>query len=441
MSKWNKGIVGIGFVAAAAAALAYWGLHHANSDDGVAKEFSAKGGDGKSSAKDDAKGGDLGGKKGGNGGPITISTVIAKKQDYPVNIGANGTVTALNIVDIRSQVTSTIAKVHIKEGQFVRQGELLFTLDSRVDEVNLAKAKAQLEKDSATLADNQRQLLRAKELFEKKFVSQSAVDSAQTVVDAQQAVVASDKQAVVSAKVALSYNHIVAPAAGRTGVINVFPGSLVQANATALPLVTITQIDPIAVSFPLPQRNLSDALESIQRKDSFVLASLPDSDVKYRGHLQFVDNQVDAASGTVKVKAVFENKQSKLWPGAFVNVQMNLKTLKDVIVIPTDAIVVGVKGNSVYTVDSENKAVQVPVVVQYAAGNQSVVSGLAEGAKVVLEGKQNLRPGAPVKERSPDDASASHAHSGKGESKSGADDKHDHKDGAAAGTNQAASAS
>jgi RND family efflux transporter MFP subunit len=337
-----------------------------------------------------------------NAPPVTVSTIIAAKRDYPVKLAASGIVSALNTVEIRPQVSSTITKVHIKEGQYVKKGELLFTLDSRADDGNLAKAQAQLDKDLATLTDLQRQLARNKDLFDKKFISQSAVDTSLTQVQAQQAVVASDKAALTSARVALGYNRIVAPAAGRTGLINVFVGSLVQPNATA-PLVTITQIDPIAVTFPLPQRSLSDALDSVTRKDSYVLASLPDEskDAKsqYKGRLQFVDNQVDAASGTIKVKAVFDNKQNKLWPGAYVNVELSVKTLKDAVVVPQESIVIGVKGSSVYVVDKDNHAQQTPVKVIYSYGNDAVVTGVDAGAKIVVEGKQNVRPNSIVKER------------------------------------------
>lgn len=334
-----------------------------------------------------------------NNKPVTVATVLAQKRDYPVKLAANGVVTALNIVEIRPQVSSTIVKVHIKEGQFVRTGDVLFTLDNRVDEVNLAKAQAQLDKEMATLGDNQRQFNRSKELFEKKFLAQSAVDSSQTIVQAQQAVVAGAKSAVAAARVGLSYTRIVAPASGRTGIISVYPGSLVQANGAAAPLVTITQMDPITISFPLPQRNLPDALESMQRHDSFVLARIPDNTTQFKGKLLFVDNAVDAASGTVKVKAVFENKEMKLWPGAYVDVELSVQTLKDAIVVPQDAIIVGARGDSVYVVDAEGKAAQRPVKVLHRFSVDAVVSGIDAGANVILEGKQNLRSGALVKER------------------------------------------
>jgi RND family efflux transporter MFP subunit len=228
------------------------------------------------------------------------------------------------------------------------------------------------------------------------------------LVQAQQAVLASDRAAVNAARVALSFNRIVAPSAGRTGLISVYPGSLVQANAATAPLVTITQMDPITITFPLPQRNLPDALESMNNsKDSnssFVMATLPDNKIQFKGKLQFVDNAVDAASGTVKVKAVFENKEMKLWPGAYVNVELGVQTLKDVIVVPQDAIIIGAKGKSLYIVDADGKAAMRPVTVTNSFGPDAVVTGIEAGAKVVLDGKQNLRPGTPVTEQGADGA-------------------------------------
>jgi len=351
------------------------------------------------------------GAKGDKNRPVTVNTVLAQKRNYDVKLSANGVVSSLNIVDVRPQVSSVIEKVHIKEGQFVRAGDLLFSLDNRADIANLAKAHAQLDKELASLAENQRQLMRSKELFEKKFQSQSVVDAAQTAVQAQQSVVDAAKAAVASVKVNLAYSKITAPVSGRTGLINVFPGSLVQPSTSGAALVTITQMDPIAITFPLPQRNLSDALDSMKRGDSLAYASLPDNKAKFKGKLQFVDNVVDAVSGTVKVKAVFDNKEMKLWPGAYANLELSVLTLKDAIVIPRDALVMGVNAVTVFVVDAEGKAEQKKVQVQYSFENDAIVTGLEPGMKVILEGKQNLRPGVPVKERTEGENKAN----GKGE--------------------------
>jgi len=354
--------------------------------------------------------------------PVSVSTITAARRDWPVLLSASGTVSALNTVEIRAQVSSVVAKVHIQEGQFVKAGELLFTLDSRADEANMAKAQAQLERDQAALSDAQRQLARSRDLLNQKFVSQSAVDTNLTLVDSQQAAVSADRAALAAARVSLSYNRIVAPSAGRAGAINVFAGSYVQPSSP--PLVTITQLDPIAVSFTLPQRDLPDVLVALKSGSAPVLAELPDATArgggKLTGRLQFVDSAVDAGSGTVKVKAVFENKELLLWPGAYVNVQLSVQTLKGAIVVPQAAIVQGASAKTVYVVNAEGRVAPRQVEVVASAGNEAVVSGLEPGAKVVVEGKQNLRPGSAVRERAADGAADAKAGGRRGQGASGA---------------------
>jgi RND family efflux transporter MFP subunit len=335
------------------------------------------------------------------GGAVSVTTVRAVQRDVDVVLEATGTVTALNSVDIRPQVSSVITKVHIREGQFVKAGQPLFTLDTRADEVNLAKARAQWAKDTASLADAQRQLARSRDLLAQNFISQGAVDTNQTLVDAQQAVVASSRAAIEAAQVALSYNRINAPAAGRAGAINVFAGSTVQPGGTAL--VTITQLDPIAVSFNLPQRNLGDALQTLRSGGGKVLAVLPEGRGTSTGKLQFVDNTVDANSGTVRVKAQFSNANEALWPGSFVGVRLAIQTMKDAVVVPQAAVIQGPRGSIVYTVDADNKAIAKPVDVLYASGPDAVASGVRAGERIVLDGRQNLRPGSAVIERAPAD--------------------------------------
>lgn len=345
------------------------------------------------------------------GGAVSVTTVRAAQRDVDVVLEATGTVTALNSVDIRPQVSSVITKVHIREGQFVKAGELLFTLDARTDEVNLAKARAQMAKDMAALADAQRQLQRSRDLLAQNFISQGAVDTTQTLVEAQLAVVAADRAAIEAAQVGLSYNRITAPAAGRAGAINVFAGSTVQPGGAAL--VTITQLDPIAVSFSLPQRNLGDALQTLRNGGGKVFAVLPEGRGTSTGKLQFVDNTVDANSGTVRVKAQFSNPDEVLWPGSFVGVRLAIQTLKGAIVVPQAAVIQGPRGSIVYTVDAENKAVSRPVEVLYASGPDAVASGVRAGERIVLDGRQNLRPGVGVVERT-GDAGAARARPGSG---------------------------
>jgi len=338
---------------------------------------------------------------GASGPPVSVSTVAVQQRDVDVILEATGTVAALNSVDVRPQVASVITRVHIKEGQFVRAGELLFTLDARNDEVNVTKARAQLAKDQAALADAERQLARSKDLFAQNFISQGAVDTNQTLVESARAVVAADRAAIESAQVGLSYTRIVAPTAGRAGAINVYAGSTVQPGGNAL--VTITQLDPIAVAFSLPQRNLGAALATLRAGGGAVTALLPETGKTVVGKLQFVDNAVDAASGTVRVKAEFANRDEQLWPGAFVTVRLAVQTLNGASVIPQAAIIQSPRGSIVYVVDAGSRAVARPVVLVYASGEDAVVTGVKPGERVVVDGRQNLRPGAAVIERAPAD--------------------------------------
>lgn len=334
---------------------------------------------------------------GAGGGPISVTTTRAGRRDMLVTLDANGTVTPLNQVDVRPQVSSVIGKVHVREGQFVKAGELLFSLDARADEVNVAKARAQLQKDEAALADAQRQFARSQDLFRQQFVSQSAVDTSQTLVESAQAVVASSRAALEATRVALGYNRIAAPSGGRVGAITVYAGSYVQPSTS---LVTITQLDPIAVSFNVPQRNLADALAGLKNGAAPVTVQLPEARGNLVGKLAFVDSAVDGGSGNVRVKAQFDNAESRLWPGAYVTVKMGVRTLKDAVVVPQTAVIQSPRGTIVYVMDG-NKAAVKRIEVVYASGDDAAVTGLEGGEKVIVEGRQNVRPGAPVVERVP----------------------------------------
>jgi RND family efflux transporter MFP subunit len=325
--------------------------------------------------------------------PVGVTTVAAQQRDLPRLLATTGTVTALTSVDVKAQVSSQVTAVHVREGQFVRGGELLFTLDARTDEANVAKARAQLVRDEAGLADARRQLARSRELLAQNFVSQGAVDTNLAQVEAQAALLASDRAALDAARVALSYARIVAPGAGRVGVIGVYPGSAVQALQTTL--VTITQLDPIAVAFSLPQSRLPEALAALKGRGSAVSATLPEGGGTVRGRLQFVDNSVDASTGTVKVKAQFDNSDGRLWPGAYVNVEMTAGVLEAAVIVPQAAIIRSARGTLVYAVQ-DGKAVARPVQLVYAQGDDAAVTAVQPGERIVLDGRQNLRPGTPV---------------------------------------------
>lgn len=336
------------------------------------------------------------------GQPISVTTSVAVERDFEVALEAIGTVTPLSSVDVKPQTNSLVTRVHVKEGQFVKAGELLFTLDARSDEANLAKVRAQMVKDQAVLADAQRQLGRSRDLLAQGFISQGALDSSQAQVDAQLANLVADRAALDAAQLALSYNSVRAAGAGRLGAVNVYPGTVVQANQTVL--VTITQLDPINISFSLPQRNLDAVLAGLKSGGAEVKAKLGDAKNSVSGRLQFVDNAVDPATGTIKVRARFENREAKLWPGAFVKVALVSQTLKGAIVIPTTAIIQSARGSIVYLSD-KGRAVLRPVKVLASEGEFSAVGGVASGDKVVVEGRQNLRPDSPLVERTAGPAS------------------------------------
>ncbi|OYU43505.1 MAG: efflux transporter periplasmic adaptor subunit, partial [Burkholderiales bacterium PBB4] len=330
------------------------------------------------------------------GGAITVVTTPGKKRDFDINLQSIGTVVPVASVEVKAQTTSVVTAVHVQEGQSVRQGSLLFTLDARPYEANVARLRAQMTKDEAALADAQRQLARAKDLVAKGFVSQGASDTNQAQVDGLLATVAADRAALDAAKLALSYTRVLAPASGRLGAITLAPGTAVQANATTL--VTLTQLDPINVAFSLPQRNLQALLGGLKAGGTPVTARLPEDKGALQGRLLFVDNAVDGATGTVKVKARFDNKTDALWPGAFVNVSLKAETLKDAVVIPTSAIIQTARGAMVYINDG-GKAASRPVQVIAQQDEESAVTGIKPGDKVVTEGRQNVRPESALNER------------------------------------------
>jgi len=322
---------------------------------------------------------------------VTLAT--AERQDVPVTVQVNGSVVSLNSVDLRPQVTNTVSAVHVKEGQFVKEGQLLFTLDDRNDQANLARARAQQKKDEATLADLERQYRRSQELLAQNFISKSASDATLSQLEAQRAAVAADRAAVQSAQVALGYATLRAPIAGRIGAVNIYPGTLVQPT---LSLVTITQLDPIAVSFPVPEGNLQDLLAAARTRAK-VEALVTGRREPLFGTLDFVDNTVDPQIGTVRAKAVFANADQSLWPGQFVNTRITVRMLDGVTVVPAAALMMLSDGTSLYVVDAERNAARRQVKVLHTFGTKVAVGGVTPGEQVVIEGSQNVRPGGKVR--------------------------------------------
>lgn len=332
----------------------------------------------------------------GNGfqGPTTVNIVAPKRQDVPVTLSANGTVSPISTVDLHPQTTSTIVKVHVKEGQFVKEGELMFSLDSRSEAANLQKAQAQVTRDRASLADLERQLKRSKDLLAQKFIAQGAVDTLQSQVEAARALLESDIAAARAVQVDESYTTIRAPLTGRVGAINVYPGSLVQ---LATLLATVTQLDPINVAFTVPESSLAALLDAQRAGKVPVQVFQNNSKEPIEGHLSFIDNTVDPQAGVIRVKAQFSNRDTRLWPGQYVNTALTVQTLKDVLVVPQNAIITNTQGTFVYTVGPDNKATVANVERLHGFGADAAVRGLHGNEKIIVEGKQNLRPGGKVR--------------------------------------------
>ncbi|RZT04477.1 RND family efflux transporter, MFP subunit [Duganella sp. CF402] len=316
----------------------------------------------------------------------------AERRDVPLEVQANGTVTPLSSVEIRPHVSRQLTQVHVKEGQFVAANALLFSLDDRAERAALDRTQAQLKRDQAVLADLERQHQRSRELSSQQFISASAADGVQAQAESQRALVQADQAAVRAAQVDLSYTAIRAPSAGRVGEVKVYAGSLVQANAV---LASVTQIDPIAVSFTVPEGDVGALLAAFKAGPVAVSAALPDSAIQ--GRLSFVDSSVDPVAGTIRVKAQFDNRSNRLWPGQYVPATVALATLRNAIVVPLAAIITQTDGALVYAVDEQQSAKPRKVRVLHTFGKLAAVSGVEEGERIIVEGKQNLHPGAKVK--------------------------------------------
>ena len=345
-----------------------------------------------------------------NAGAQLVGLVQAQLQDVPVLVEASGTVVSLNSVDIRPQVASTVREVAVKDGQMVSKGQLLFRFDDRAAQAELDKVRAQILRSQAQLADVERQHKRSLELKTQGFIAQSAVDTVQAQLDAQRASIAADQAALSAAQVTQSYQRIYSPLSGRAGAISMYPGSLAQpSSATAL--VTVSQMDPIGVFFNLPETQLAPLLQAQAAHETVEVQLLDETKSATQiGRVSFIDNQVDPATGTIRVRAEFANPKQLLWPGQFLRVNFKLRSIKDAVVIPQAAIIlIGTaqgQSRSVYVVGPDQIAQRRAVQLRYAFGELAVVDGLRPGEKVVLEGKQNLRDKTPVREQPATSASA-----------------------------------
>ncbi|HEY0845032.1 MAG TPA: efflux RND transporter periplasmic adaptor subunit [Noviherbaspirillum sp.] len=324
-----------------------------------------------------------------------VRTVIATQKPVDITLRANGYVAALNAVEVRPQVQNVVRKVHVREGQDVKSGDLLFTLDQRAGESEVARARAELASARAELGDAEAALKRNLELASKGFVSQAVVDAARNKVEALRGTVRANEAAIETSAVALGNNRITATISGRIGAINVRPGSLAQPGGE--PMLTIAQLDPITVSFSLPERQLAAINATYPDGNAPITARLPGGH-QVSGRLYFIDNAADPQSGTIRMKAQFPNAERRLWPGTFVTVEMVSRTLQDAVVIPAQAVVTGPTEKFAYLVEPDNTVRQQSVEILWIDNGMAAVTGLAPGARVVMEGSQNLRPGSSIRE-------------------------------------------
>ena len=328
------------------------------------------------------------------GVPVRITTVASKPT--PVEFNTIGNVQTIASVSVKSRIDAVIEQVLVKDGQFVKAGDVLFQLDSRAGQAALHQAEATLARDQAQLANAQRNASRSKSLIAKNFVSQQQFDTDSSTATALEATVKADQAQVENAKIVMSYYTITAPIDGRVGLISIKQGNSIKAND--VPLASVNQIQPIYVSVALPQNNLPE-LRAAMAKGPVTVRVTPagDKGEPITGKIAFFDNTIDATSGTINVRSTFENADQRLWPGQFVNVSVLVRTDPDALVIAPAAIQAGQSGTYVFVIKDDNTAEARPVTVDRTVGGMAVISkGLSPGEKVVTDGQLRLGNGTRV---------------------------------------------
>lgn len=334
--------------------------------------------------------------------PVPVGVATAKLTDLPVYLVGLGSVTAYYTDSVKSRVDGQLMQVNFKEGQQVKQGELLAVIDPRPYQVALEQAQAMLYKDQASLRDAKLNYNRYKGLLQDSgSMSQQQVDTQQATVDQLDGTVRTDQASVDSAKLNLVYCHIIAPITGRIGLRQVDPGNIVHATDTT-PMFIITQLQPIAVVFTLPEDNLPNVSQHMNKGMLAVDAYSRDDQTKLAtGKLLTIDNEIDQTTGTGKLKAVFENKNNALWPNQFVNIRLLLETRKNTTVVPAAAIQRGPQGSYVFTVKPDKTVDVRQVTVSLTQDNVSAISnGLSPNEVVVTDGQDKLQAGSRVEPRS-----------------------------------------
>jgi len=340
---------------------------------------------------------------GGKNRPMPVVVVEAKTQDVEVFLSSLGTVTPMSSVTVRSRVDGQLMQVLFREGQMVKAGELLLVIDSRPFQVQLAQAEGQLKRDSALLENARLDLKRYSDLMAQGAIARQSYDTQLSLVHQYEGTVATDKATADNARLQITYSRITAPVSGQVGLRAVDPGNMVHAS-DASGLLVVNQIAPISVLFTLPEDQLPRVLEKLRAGEKLRVDAYDREQSKKlaQGELSSMDNQIDTGTGTVRLKASFQNTQGELYPNQFVNAKLLLETLKNAVVVPAAAVQRGQQGTYVFVVDAQNVAATRPVSVGESGDGQSVIlSGLAVGEKVVVDGADRLRDGAPVEIKTP----------------------------------------
>ena len=336
-------------------------------------------------------------KDNGSNQTVTVGVATVEKKDVPYYLTGLGNVTPFNTVTVHSRVDGQLMSVNFREGQFVRAGDVLATIDERPFQVALNQAQGQLAKDTASQNDAKVDLNRYQQLWQEGVVARQQLDTQQATVGQFDGSIQSDRAQIDNAKLQLTYCRITSPIDGRVGLRLVDPGNIVHA-ADANGMLVITQVRPIAVVFTLPEDNIPEVTSVMKKRPLTVDAYGRDNKAQLAaGKLLTLDNQIDQTTGTLKLKAQFDNQDMSLWPNQFVNIRLFLDVRQNAIVVSSAAIQKGAQGSFVYVVDSNNQAQARPVQVDFTEGNSTVVSkGLNAGETVVVDGADKIQPGAQV---------------------------------------------
>jgi membrane fusion protein, multidrug efflux system len=331
---------------------------------------------------------------------VSVAVANVQKQDVPVYLVGLGSVTAFYTANIKSRVDGQIMRVNFQEGQTVKEGDLLIIIDPRPYQVQLEQMQAQLFKDQASLRDAKLNLDRYTTLIPSGSIAQQQVDTQKSLVDQLDGQVRTDQAQIDNAKLEIVYCNITAPFTGRVGLRQVDPGNIVHAADTTSMLI-LTQLQPIAVIFTLPEDQLPTVSQHMKNSTLLVEAYSRDDQIKLAtGKLQTIDNEIDPTTGTAKLKAVFDNKDNQLWPNQFVNANLLLETRKNSTVVPTAAIQRGPQGTFVYLVKADKTVEARNVTISLTQGNITAVSaGLNPGDSVVTDGQDKLQTGSKIEPR------------------------------------------